>query len=181
MMLFLRYILPRRRDWTAFKLALFLVATGAQSQTLQIDPIKASYLEGFLSFVRWEGEPKDEYATIGVMGSPDLVAHLERAAQSPPNGRKLRIIAVAPGADMSTLDVLFVGAGHRNEWDILIADCCELGVLLVGEEPGFLDAGGSIEFVVRRNRLRFLISPENARNCGLQLSSKLIELALDAR
>lgn len=178
---FLRYILARRLHWPVFKLVLFLLATGAQSQTLQIDPIKASYLEGFLSFARWKGEPKDQSATIGVLGSPDLVANLERAAEDTANGRKLRVVAITPNADMSSLDVLFVGAGYRENWNDLIETCCEAGVLLVGEEPGFLAAGGSIEFVVRRNRLRFLLSSENARKCGIQLSSKLLELALNDR
>ena len=159
-------------------LAVSLLAPIGQGQTLQIDTLKANYVEAFLDFVRWEGELKTETATIGVLGSREFASHLERIAATKTKGRALRIVRVEPGDDLTGLQILFVGKGNRNDWNAIGDACRHNQILLVGEEDGFCDAFGAVEFVVRKNRLRFRLSLENAERCGIEVSSKLAEMAV---
>ncbi len=52
-----------------------------------------------------------------------------------------------------------------------------MNILLVGDDRSFLKDGGAIQFTFRKNRLWFLLDQENADSLGIQLSSKLFELA----
>lgn len=150
-----------------------------QAQTLQVDEIKANYIEGFMDFVRWNGEINQREAVIGVIGSRELVNHLERIAQDKRRGRALRVVRLRPGDSFDQLDIVVVGAGLRHFWPTIFEKAKAAQTLLIGEEEGFVRSGGCIEFVVRKNRLRFIVDAENAQALGIKLSSKLVELSAD--
>ena len=57
----------------------------------------------------------------------------------------------------------------------------EAGILLTGKGNGFMEDGGAIQFVYRKNRLRFIVNQDNANRQGIVLGSKLIELFVDER
>ena len=161
--------------------ALFAIGastTALHAQTLQIDKLIASSLEGITHFVRWPGESKSEQIVIAVLGDPEVIARLKEPSLLEQQGRDVRVYSYEVGDDLSHTDLLFVSSGHRSAWPRIIEQCRQHKVLAVGEESGFVKAGGAIEFVVRKNRLRFIASREHARSCGIQLSSKLLKLAV---
>ena len=47
----------------------------------------------------------------------------------------------------------------------------------MGEEPGFAERGGTINFFLEENRIRFEINTEVAKQDQLKISSKLLSLA----
>ena len=55
----------------------------------------------------------------------------------------------------------------------------ETGILLIGKENRFTKNGGAIQFVYRKNRLRFIVNQDNANRQGIDLSSELIVLSVD--
>ena len=57
----------------------------------------------------------------------------------------------------------------------------EAGILLAEKGNGFMEDGGAIQFVYRKNRLRFIVNQDNAKRQGIVLGSKLIELFVDER
>lgn len=165
----------------AFSLSLWL-GWPSFAQTLQIDRLKANYLIAFVDFARWEGELKIDVATIGILGSKDLARELRKITHSKTEGRKIKILKLESGETerLSQVDILFVGSGYEKQWHLIKARCKEHAMLLVGEQRGFLEEeGGAIQFAFRKNRLRFSIAPENARSQGVELSSTLIELAIE--
>ena len=162
----------------AFAGLMGLVQDG-KAQTLQIDSLKANYLEGFMDFVRWDGKIESETATIGVIGSQDLVTHLQQVAQRKAKGRQLVILRLKPNDPIQGLNILFVGRGNRANWPALVKTCQNERILLVGDENDFLKAGGCIEFVLQRNRLRFRVDTDNAKRCGIEVSSKLVEITVE--
>lgn len=155
------------------------IATSALGQTIQINSIKANYLEGFIDFVRWDGKLKKENATIGVIGSHELVRHLQEIASQKTSGRTLKIVDVTLGTNSTDLTVLFIASGQREIWEQAIELSKAEHILLVGEEEGFLTEGGCIEFVLKRNLLSFKISNENSASYGIEVSSQLIEIAVE--
>lgn len=53
-------------------------------------------------------------------------------------------------------------------------------VLIVGENMGFSNSGGGVELVVNRGNLNFKINKSAIESSGLELSSQLLKLALNA-
>lgn len=168
---------------TAAALFLGLVASevAVQGQTLQIDSSTANWIEGFADFVRWEGTENAESITIGVIGSPEVANYLRRRADTRSSKPNIRVVTLSPSDSFKDIDIVFIGAFDRDQWPQIINKCTGNKTLTIGSQDGFVKAGGCVEFVVRRNRLRFYIDQNNVQTSGLVLSSKLLELAIDPK
>jgi len=47
----------------------------------------------------------------------------------------------------------------------------------VSDKAGFIEQGGTIEYFIENNKLRFAVNAELAKETGLILSSKLLRIA----
>jgi hypothetical protein len=160
---------------------LFADVPVAQGQTLQIDLSTASWIEGFADFVRWEGEGSAETLTIGVVGAPEIANYLLRRAAERTSKPLIQVAKISPNDSFEGIDIVYVGGSHREHWDKVFDKCITHGILSMSSQEGFVEAGGGVEFVVRRNRLRFHIADDNAQACGVVISSKLLELAIEPK
>ena len=153
----------------------------AWAQTLRIDRLKAQYLVAFMDFARWDSGSKTETATIGILGSKDFARELRKITHAKTEGRSIKVLKLEDGEThrLERIDILFVGAGFERQWAKISDHCKRYDILLVGERSRFLDDGGAIQFTLRKNRLRFAVAPENARTQGVELTSKLLELAVE--
>jgi hypothetical protein len=57
----------------------------------------------------------------------------------------------------------------------------KLPILTVSDSPDFLTSGGMIEFVVANNKMRFKVNNTRITQVDLNLSSKVLKLALEVR
>lgn len=148
-----------------------------QGQTLQDNALRANYLLGFVDFVRWE-TPQDEVSVIAVLGSKALISELNAVAEKKRSqGRKFEIIELCSETSLDKVDLIYVGAGHRQRWLDLLESGKRKSIIMVGEEDGFLNAGGLIEFITKNNRLRFMLNLQKAEEYRVQVSSKLAQMA----
>ncbi|EDY81027.1 hypothetical protein VDG1235_644 [Verrucomicrobiia bacterium DG1235] len=162
-------------------LALLAMPGKVQAQTLQIDSSTANWIEGFTDFVRWAESGKPEQITIGIVSSPEVARYLTRRVDSREGNPELRVVNINPSDSFEEIDILFVGSGLKSQWDEINRKCAQNEILSISAQDGFVQAGGCVEFVVRKNRLRFYINRENLRHCGIEISSKLLELALEPK
>ena len=152
------------------------------AQMLNEDSLKANYLIGFVDFIHWDRENKDPIV-IGLVGDSNLEREIQLlAAKKKASGssRGFEVVIIQNDhPDLSSIDVIFLPEGSENSWDTIIPQARDLGILTVGDSEGFLDAGGLIEFVIRKNRLRFTLNLEASEQYRIGLSSKLARLAVD--
>lgn len=150
-------------------------------QTLQIDRLKANYILNFIDFARWEKPLKAGEITIGAICKKDLVIELKRISNGSRGGPVVNIVPLegSKNIPLDEIDLLFIGAGNTGLLESLKEDWDNLSILLVGEDEHFLEEGGAIQFTFMKNRLRFYVDQNNANTLGIELSSKLIELAVE--
>ena len=82
---------------------------------------------------------------------------------------------VKEGDHADHLHILFVGRGSTAQLRKLAA---MPGVLLVAESEGALEHGAIINFVVRDDRVRFEVAPEEAERRGLRIGARMLAVAL---
>jgi hypothetical protein len=160
-------------------------AYGADSTVTKEYQLKAAFLYNFSRFIEWP--PKDlgesrAPIVIGVLKSGPFGEELERVvAGRQVNGRSLMVKVMKPGADASTVHLLFVHAGeeHRAELATLLAE--QPAVVTVGESERFAALGGMITFVPEADKVRFTINLGAAEQTGLKLSAQLLKLASAVR
>ncbi len=144
--------------------------------------IKAAYLYQFGRYVEWpanafthDGSP----LMIGVLGADPFGGILEKIALAKRiEGRPIAVRRFASMAEYTSCHILFVSSSVSPEHKAAAFHTArQSAVLLVGEEPGFAEQGGTVNFFLDENRVRFEVNMEIAKQDRLKISSKLLGLA----
>ena len=139
--------------------------------------LKAAFLFNFSRFVIWPQEQAERDFFICVLGRDPFGLHLEPLAGRKAGGRHIRILRSLSIAEARSCQVLFIAGDSTDEVVNLVASFKGLPILTVSDRQGFALGGGIIELVQDENRLGFEINLEIARGGGLEISSKLLQLA----
>lgn len=185
---------PRKRPVLPAALLGFLVASGflgrasvacAQEKFPAEYRVKAQYLANFAKFVEW---PEESFAegdgtfVIGVLGNYRFGISLSEAVSGKTvHGRKIKIRLLRPEDNPRGCQILFIGASAQDRVAKTLTSLQGASVLAVGETEGFLQAGGTINFLVEQERVRFEINLESAEQARLKVSSQLLAVARNIR
>jgi hypothetical protein len=157
------------RALTAVLLTLALTAN-AEERTIEYQ-VKAAFLYNFLKFVDWP-TAQDGPWVIGVVGSEGFAAILNDTVRGktvrgyPVIIKRLTDLAAARGCQ-----IVFVTTSEHA------AVMVPPGVLTVGDDPRFVDAGGIVGFYLEDGKVHFEIRAEAARAAGLHVSAQLLKLS----
>ncbi len=154
---------------------------GAQSQTAGEYEVKAAFLYNFAKFIDWPdssfADPNAPFA-ICVLGGDPFGHTLDGALQGRKVGRHpVTLARLQDAVQARRCQIVFVSSSERRRLSEIEDRLRGASVLLVGEFPGFADAGGTLQFTIEDNRVRFLINTDAAERAGLRLSSKLLSVA----
>jgi hypothetical protein len=162
-----------------------LLGQGAASREYQV---KAAFLYNFTKFVEWRDTSLGDRTSplrLCVVGDDPFGSVLddilwgETAA-----GRPLlpeRHDVSEPLENLRSCQVLYVSRSERARVRQILEVVEGLPVLTVSDLPGFLDAGGHIQFVMDGGKVKFAIDQAAAERARLRISSKLLRLALAPR
>jgi len=142
--------------------------------------LKAAFLFNFAKFVEWPPETVATRPTIDVCVLGDDLLHeaLQRSLRGKTVGDKpIATRSLTTVEATAECHVVFVGRPHHGDMPSIVALVQRHHVLLVGEGPAFLAAGGAIAFDIENNRLRFDVDTAAASSAGLKLSSQLLKVA----
>ena len=160
---------PRKNSGTHACFLLFLAWLAAialplsYTQTASEYQIKAAYLYNFAKATQWPAQAfphPDSILVIGVFGGDEEFVRVLRTMISAKtvNGHPLKIIHPALPGDLKACHVVFFRAYHPGN-SSAIADLAGASVLMVGEDPNFLEQGGMLNLVLRNGRITFEINP----------------------
>lgn len=171
---------------------LFLLASihicRADENTMATDEyaLKSVCLYNFTQFTTWPGAKdleKTESIVIGVVGrSPisdaldELQAWLRKA-----NKKNITLVYHGPyheGMDLTGNHVLFISSSEKDRMQEILSGLGDSPVLTVSDTEGFLKAGGMISLFIINNKVRWGINQKRIVRAGLQVSAKLLQLAI---
>jgi hypothetical protein len=143
--------------------------------------VKAAYLYNFLKFVEW---PADRAAAaagpfcIAVVGADPFGPLLDKTVASKEiRGRPVTIRRVGEPKAALGCHVIFFGRIHDVPTTKTLRALAGTGALTVGDQPGFAQKGGMVNFVLDADSVGFEINPAAAAREGLTLSPRLLQLA----
>ena len=144
--------------------------------------VKAVYLYSFGRYVTWPqmAFPKENSPfVITVFGTNPFGGALDRIAQVKKiDGRRIVIHYCESVNDYEPSQIVFVPRSTPPEDQAALIE--KLGnkpVLLVGETPGFASEGGTMNFFIDNQSVRFELNVNVARAQRLSVSGKLLRLA----
>lgn len=128
--------------------------------------LKAGYLAKFPDFVKW---PAPTGAiTLGILGDDPFAGALEGNMKVK---RSKRI------DDLKNCQIVFISKSERGNLPGIIAALAGTNILTVGDTDGFVKQGGALGFIMEGDKVRFEINTGAAKRAGLQISSRLLQLA----
>lgn len=143
--------------------------------------VKAAFLYHFAKFVEWPArsfEAPDSPIIIAVLGADPFGSELDLAVSGKViNSRPLAVVRYALPEQVAAAHILFISADDAENLPALLQSLHVRPILTVSDSSGFARSGGMVEFFHRDRRVAFAINREAARQAGLKLSSKLLNLA----
>ena len=163
--------------------AFFLLAAAAAARPSDV-AVKAAFLAKFVAYVTWPAglrPPPDAALTLCLVGADPFGRMMEdtvRGQQIDGHPLAVKRLAGAQGADGCQL--AFVGGkGGRGTGEVLASMQGKPILTVTDALTG--PRRGIIHFVMADGRVRFLIDQAAAQRGGLELSARLLAVALDVK
>jgi hypothetical protein len=150
-----------------------------QQPAYSADEVKAAFLYHFGTYVSWPAPAASDPITIAVLGAAPVAKEL--ASYLPGRtigGRRVEVRPIERIEDVTTDEMLFIGAEFNARLKQLIATLGNRPVLIVTDAADGLSEGAMVNFQLVDRRVRFEISLRKAEDSGLMLSSRLLSAAL---
>lgn len=143
--------------------------------------VKAVFLFNFTQFIQWprtafsrSGEP----FCIGILGEDPFGSFLDQTIQGEKvNGHPLVVKRYRTLAEVRKCQILFVSRSEDGHWPAILEAMKGKGVLMVGDQEGFVRTGGVMGFKTENNKIKLRVSVEAAKREKLTISSKILRLA----
>lgn len=153
----------------------------AQAQTAsgREDAVKAAYIYNFAKFTEWPAAAGAAASLVACALGEDPLAHALSALTGKRIGeRRLEVRQVRDPESAEGCHILYLARPEAEHLAEVLAALDHRPVLTVGDTPGFAERGGMIGLVVLDRRVRFHINAAAVEGAGLNISSKLLKLAV---
>jgi len=162
-------------------LLLAIAPTGQGREKLEYE-VKAEFLLNFVRFVEWPAAAfvsSSDPLALCLYADDPFHGALERTVSGKTVGERAVVVRHIPDAAAAgACHLIFIPASQDRRTRQVSIGAAGQPVLLVGETEGFAERGGSVNFVLDGDRLRFQINPGAAADRGMKVSSKLLQLAI---
>jgi hypothetical protein len=146
--------------------------------------LKLAFLVNFARFITWPEEsftPEHPQLTLCMLGKNAFGNALGGVEGKRVGQRLLEVKKIETLGKGQQCHLLFVGQSEMNGLVALGPMLDRQPIVTVSDSAGFAAAGGGIEFVLKDDKLAFVINNTAIKNRGVQVSSSLLNLAESIR
>lgn len=145
--------------------------------------VKAAFLFNFAKFIEWPSSSFSGTTTplqVCVLGVDPFGWTLDDTLRGRAvAGRPIQVRRMTE-PDRSC-HLLFISTSERKRLPLITEQLRGASILTVGEDDGFIAAGGMIELISDGDNVQFNVSPLAAERAGLHVSARLVSLAANQR
>jgi hypothetical protein len=142
-----------------FATPIFLAQSAAQTAAPTQDDVEAAYLYNFAKFATWPATTKSEALNICILGKDPFGATLDQiVAEGTIDGRHLAVLRLNNEHPVQSCAILFIGESESSYLDRDLSAVAHFPILTVSDIPGFMQDGGTIQFVLKEDRVRFEVN-----------------------
>jgi preprotein translocase subunit Sec61beta len=143
--------------------------------------LKAVFLYNFSHFVSW---PEDSFKdadspfVIGILGENVFENHLEATVDGEKvDGHPIVVKYFKTPEEIGSCHILFISRSYSSSLHKIIPALKNRQTLTIGDADNFTKSKGMIRFYNSDNKVRLEINPQAIDAAGLEVSSKLLNLA----
>lgn len=153
----------------------------AQTRTEDEHLLKAAYIYNFAKFTSWPENTWQEKASplnICTMGKDPLISGLKRLSGKIIKERSVIITSIKNTQATNNCHLLYIAKSEKNRYQRILKSMSDKPVLTISELPNFSELGGMIELNNKNDQNHFIINLAATRNTGLEISARLLSLAV---
>lgn len=175
-----------RNRFLQMAMAVAMLFAGRQMTDAQDDisteyKLKAVFLFHFAQFVDWPSNaffsPKAPFV-IGILGNNPFGDFLDETVRGENiDGHPLVVERYRHERDIKDCQMLYISGSEESQLEHVLAALKGRAILTVSDIGDFPEDGGIIGFATIRDKIRFRINTDAARDADLTFSSKLLRLA----
>jgi len=163
-------------------LVTFILVGYAHGQEASEYQVKAAYLYNFAKSAQWPPQILQDGTAplvIGIFGGDeDFVDILkDMVAEKTIGTHPIAVKHFSMGDDLACCQMVFFRGSERKNTSVALASLDYANVLLIGEDSAFLRAGGMINLVLDKGKVRFEIAHDALDRSNIHFSSKFLSLA----
>ncbi len=146
--------------------------------------MKLAFMVNFARFITWPEEsftPANPQLALCVLGDNPFGSALSGVEGKKVGDRTLNVQQMEALGQEQQCHLLFVSRSAVGSLATLEPVLGSRPMVTISDIPGFAAAGGGIEFVLKDNRLSFIINNSVMKDRGVQASSSLLNLAASIR
>ncbi len=143
------------------------------------EAVKAIFLYRFAGYVTWPVSTANApQFTIAVLGARNVAEQLKDfLPQHPIQGKPARVATIQGLTQLGDAQILYIGTDFAGKLSVLIQALKDRPILIVTDQPGALEEGSTVNFLLEQQHVRFEISTAAAKRSGLLISSGLLAVA----
>lgn len=173
-----------RHCLAALAAAVMVAASVPAQASVSESDVEAAFLPRFARYVIWPPAARPNGAdpfVLCVIGSDPFGDGLDSAARSQSvDGRRIIVRRMDSTANAAQCHIAFVGGSRVQSIGQMLAALRGKPILTVTDSHSG-DARGIVDFSVVGGRVRFFIDNSDASSRGLNISSRLLALAIDVK
>jgi hypothetical protein len=138
----------------------------------------------FSRFITWPEQslpPEQSEITFCIVGKNPFGTSLSAVENTKINGRTIKVLSSDSFQNLPECHLLFISKSEDSHLSSLLSRIGTKPVVMVSDIPGFVDAGGSIEFIIKEDRLSFIINNSDLKMRGMQACASMLDLAASVR
>lgn len=143
--------------------------------------VRAAFVFNVAKFTVWPKSVFDDQGSslnLCTAGEGGLVPVLGLLSGKPVKGRRLTVVSIRQRDELTHCHLLYVAASEAGDYHKYIESVAGKPVLTISEVPGFIASGGMVKLFREEGRIRFIINLQALRAQQLEMSSRLLRLAV---
>jgi hypothetical protein len=158
-----------------------LVCAVAPARARDTNEVKADMLWNIAKFIKW---PEEAFAkgesdfVFTILGDDSLAEALAANLSTKTlSGRPVFVRVVGRAQDVVGSQIVYIAASALARFPDVARQLHGVAALTVANAPGFVEAGGMVDFVADDESVRFEIHQARAEKAGLKISARLLAIA----
>jgi len=160
-------------------LSAFPVTLSESAPSLEYQ-VKAAFVYKFIKFIQWPTnteEDNPDRLVITILGESPIFEALKSLLPQKAQGRRVVLKKADNAQELRFSHIVFIGNTQDLNVKFRLSQVRKNGLLTISDTRGFAKSGGMINFIREKEKIRFEMNPEAAKNSGIKISSKLLRLA----
>ena len=151
--------------------------TPAQANNTLEYKVKAAFIYNFIAFTQWPEGIGDQTINLCLFGEDYFGKEIDKLQEKSVGARSIKVLRLHDAGQLKQCQVVFFSRSTGDNLTGILSGLAAAPILTLADNPGAMSQGIAINMNLVNEKIVFEINLGIARKHGLDISSKLLQLA----